>query len=310
MGNSGNNDAATRSPLADLTLFTAQLPTFRQNARNNATNLSYFLSGSVSGASQQYWIDNADNVKNGFWNDTTSSEDGNRRRDQVRMEWAAFVKDDYKITRNLTLNLGLRYEVYGSPYLRSGLTSAALDLGDGLFGASRGAGGQLFNNYLSPGSLFLTGYGSGAAVPLSCQTGVTQSALLPVSNCDPAQQTQIEFVGPNSPNPGKVVIPNDNNNFGPAIGFAWQVPWFGEGKTSIRGGYQVTFGQSSPSGMTLDTLLGSAPGNALGANTVVTDPNIASILATRALNIGDIPILVPVRPFAYRAPRFPSLPGA
>jgi hypothetical protein len=36
------------------------------------------------------------------------------------------------------------------------------------------------------------------------------------------------------------VYPNDYNNFGPAIGFAWNVPWFGEGKTTVRGGYQVT----------------------------------------------------------------------
>jgi hypothetical protein len=270
----------------------------------------YFLSGSVSTATQQYWIDNADNVKNGFWNDTTSGEDGNRRREQVSTEWAAFVKDDYKLTRNVTLNLGLRYEFYGSPYLRSGLTSAAVGLGDGLFGASRGAGGQLFNSFLEPGNLFLTGYGSGAAVPLSCQTGVTQSALLPVSNCDPAQQTLIEFIGPNSPNPGKVAIPNDRNNFGPAIGFAWQVPWFGEGKTSVRGGYQVSFGSAGRDGITLDGLLGSAPGNALTGNTAVTDPAFAAILAgttpsgapARALNLTDIPILVPVRPV--------RLPGA
>src|SRR5206468_2932782 len=30
-------------------------------------------------------------------------------------------------------------------------------------------------------------------------------------------------------------------NVGPAVGFAWQVPWFGEGKTTVRGGYQITY---------------------------------------------------------------------
>ena len=43
----------------------------------------------------------------------------------------------------------------------------------------------------------------------------------------------MEFVGPNSPNPKKTVYPNDYNNFGPAFGFAWNVPWFGEGKTTV-----------------------------------------------------------------------------
>src|SRR5437868_4180290 len=53
--------------------------------------------------------------------------------------------------------------------------------------------------------------------------------------------TQLQFVGKNSPNAGIPWYPNDRNNFGPAVGFAWQVPWFGAGKTTVRGGYQVTY---------------------------------------------------------------------
>jgi hypothetical protein len=53
--------------------------------------------------------------------------------------------------------------------------------------------------------------------------------------------TSFEFIGPNSPHPGSTLFPKDWNNFGPAVGFAWQVPWFGEGKTAVRGGYQVTY---------------------------------------------------------------------
>src|SRR5262249_3707877 len=105
-----------------------------------------------------------------------------------------------------------------------------------------------------------------------------------------------EFVGPNTPNPGKVVIPNDYNNFGPAIGFAWQLPWFGEGKTTLRGGYQITYGGSGRSGSLLDTLLGSAPGNTNAATTQPAGANVASVLATPALNLTDLTTLVPVRP--------------
>src|SRR5688572_32234816 len=53
--------------------------------------------------------------------------------------------------------------------------------------------------------------------------------------------TSIEFVGPNSPNPDKTAYPNDYTNFGPSFAFAWNVPWFGEGRTTVRGGYQITY---------------------------------------------------------------------
>src|SRR5262249_61423973 len=71
--------------------------------------------------------------------------------------------------------------------------------------------------------------------------------------------TTYEFVGPNSPNPGKSLWNSDRNNFGPAIGFAWQVPWFGKGKTTVRGGYQITY-QGGGRSLDLDIALGYAPG--------------------------------------------------
>ena len=52
--------------------------------------------------------------------------------------------------------------------------------------------------------------------------------------------TQTLPVGKNSPNPDQLLYNNDYNNFSPAVGFAWQVPWFGAGKTTVRGGYQLT----------------------------------------------------------------------
>ena len=264
-------------------------------ARSAASNLLYWMSGSVSSVSHPYWIENANDVKNGTWQDVLTVG-GNRRRNQVSTEWAFFAKDDYKVNRRLTLNLGLRWEYYGSPYLRSGFTSAALGLGDGLWGAGQGAGKHFFDSFLTPGGLYLTGYGSSASNPLACVNDVRQSPLLPLSTCDPSKLTQIEFVGPSTPNPGKTVIPNDWNNFGPAVGFAWQVPWFGEGKTTVRGGVQITYGQAGRNGLNIDTLLGSAPGNSITATTTHTDADIQAVLATRALNLTDIAKLAPVRP--------------
>jgi hypothetical protein len=112
--------------------------------------------------------------------------------------------------------------------------------------------------------------------------------------------TNLEFVGPNTPHPGKTVIPNDLNNFAPNVGFAYQAPWLGERGLTIRGGYGITFGSAGRNGIAIDTLLGSAPGNVLTAGTPITDTNIQNVLATRALNLTDLPILVPVTP--SRAP--------
>src|SRR5262249_51142716 len=150
---------------------------------------------------------------------------------------------------------------------RSGLTSTVQDQGNGMFGASRSAaaGGQLLNSWLAPGNLYLANYGNQAATfagglpALSCATGFQQSALLPLSTCDPNTITNIEFVGPKTPNPSKSVAPSDRNNFGPAVGFAWQVPWFGEGKTTVRGGYQVTY-QGGDRSFGYDLAIGYTPG--------------------------------------------------
>src|SRR6185503_17690702 len=102
------------------------------------------------------------------------------------------------------LNLGLRYEYYSPPYITSGLTSTTVDQGYGLFGAIRGAGGSLFDKWLKPGNLYLTGYGnnpsrlaSGRTSFLECASGVQQAGL-PASTCDPKLLTNIEYIGPNS----------------------------------------------------------------------------------------------------------------
>jgi len=297
----GGSQTAFTSPLASAN--NTAYPNTLQTNRTLTANLEYFLAGSVTDATQIFWIDNNNDVVNGTWQNVATEADHRKHRTTVINEWNAFAKDDWKVSKNLTMNIGLRFDYFGSPYFSEGFTSTTVGQGNGLFGIGAPSSGNIFSNWLTPGNVFLTGYGTNPSTPfLSCANGVTQSAALPVSTCDPAKLTTIEFVGPNSPNPDKSVLPNDLNNFGPAVGFSWQVPWFGEGKTTLRGGYQMTYGGSGRLvgggfSNTIEAVAGNSPGAISNGRTVQSE------FASTVLNLSNAYQLVPVRPTN------PALPG-
>jgi len=172
-------------------------------AGNNARmrQLMSFLAGSLSQITQAYYMQNPTKL-DAFEDYRTFPA---RIRDYHENEFSFFFKDDWKALKSLTLNLGLRYDFYGSPYEASGLMPLPVGGGNAIFGIS----GRGFADWMKPGVR--------------------------------GELTTMQFVGKNSPKPGTPWYPNDWNNFGPAVGFAWQVPWFGAGKTTVRGGYQVTY---------------------------------------------------------------------
>jgi hypothetical protein len=171
-----------------------------------ANSLLYFLSGSVDNAFQYYFIQSPNSLDK--W---LSYNDRQRRITEPHQnEFALFFKDNWKIHPRFTLNAGLRYEYYGVPYEGQGLTIRPAGGQDAL--ALFGVSGRSFDRWMRP------------------DNGINIDLL-----------TQVEFVGPKTSKPDQTIYPNDWNNFGPAVGFAWELPWFGKGKTNVRGGYQISY---------------------------------------------------------------------
>src|SRR5439155_442138 len=60
---------------------------------------------------------------------------------------------------------------------------------------------------------------------------------------------------------------NDLNNFAPSVGLAWNVPWFGKGKTVIRSGYGISYEGALRDFIMVDSAIGAVPGiNLTGSN--------------------------------------------
>jgi hypothetical protein len=218
-------------------------------------NLLTFLSGSLSQVSQFYYVQDS-NKLDAFENYLTFPE---RIRDTVQNEGDIFFKDDWKLTKSLTLNLGVRWEYYGVPYEAHGLMPLPVGGSPAIFGIS----GRGFEDWMKPGHR--------------------------------ADETAIEFVGKNSPHSGTPWYANDYNNFGPAVGFAWQVPWFGEGKTTVRGGYQMTFQQGQvPNALTQEN---NVPGSTNNARYTGDSSANAYLDLTKLPSIVPVPnIIKPMQP--------------
>jgi len=213
-----------------------------------------FLSGSIGNVTQNFYLNSSTDLQ---WSDIQSSP--NRLRTTRQNEYSMFAKDDWKVRRNLTLNLGLRWDYYGVPWEANGMTAGLVGGSSAVFGYS----GRSFDDWMTPG-----------------QRG---------------DLTSFEFIGPNSPNPGKTLLPKDWNNVGPAIGFAWQLPWFGEGKTAVRGGYQITYQTRT----TLGAAAVPEPATTSWSGTLADStgrPAYLDLASLQASGSSLVPVFIPVSP--------------
>ena len=152
-------------------------------------------------------------------------EAGMRRiRDIHQREVSWFVKDDWKVGTNLQLALGVRWDWYGVPWDKYGLITGLVGGSEGLWGIS----GKGWDSMYQPGLL-------------------------------KGQLTREVLVGKNSPHPEQKAYRDDFNNFGPAIGVTWAIPYFGKNKTVLRAGYSVSYPRASTLG-TVDTNVGAGTG--------------------------------------------------
>jgi hypothetical protein len=218
-------------------------------------NLLSFLAGSLNQVTQFYYMQDP-NKLDSFESWLTYPQ---RVRDTHRNEFSMFFKDDWKVRTSLTLNLGIRWDYYGSIYDGFGMMPQAIGGGSAIFGVS----GRSWDGFWNPGIR--------------------------------GEPTAFEYVGPNSPNPDKSYFPNDYNNFGPAVGFAWQVPWFGAGKTTVRGGYQITY-NGLPSFNSL-TQTQVTPGSTLAVNYQGDSGANAYLDLTKVSSLVPAPVTVlPMQP--------------
>src|SRR5262245_49547278 len=236
-GNTGNTqttrpqanlgiNTAFPSPIATTQPYAAGMNT---NDVTTANNILAALSGSINSVTETFYINSP--TQQG-WTDYTSTIFF--KRAQHENDWNLFFKDNWKASKNLTLIFGLRYDKYGVVYDEYGLAGR-----------------------------YTSKFGSGAAALFGCSGSSFAVMYQPgAGDCGSASPsiTSTEFVGKGSPNPDKLVHPNDWNNFAPSFGFSWSVPKLRN--TVVRGGYGINY-SAAPDFLAYNSALGSFPGNSL-----------------------------------------------
>lgn len=193
------------------------------------------------------------NANNGY-----SQASRNPQIDVTQNIWGAFVQDNWKATSRLTVNAGVRYDYMAQPIDAAG-----------------------YMNNFNPASYSDSKAPTIANTGLICISG-TCSQVGSNAGQSTSPNSGADIVGPNyingliygTPNAannnqaspfGKAVSTSQKFNFGPRLGFAYDL--FGNGKTAFRGGYGIAYDELEVSQWEI-TGIGSTYGiNPPGAST-------------------------------------------
>jgi hypothetical protein len=185
--------------------------------------------------------------------------------DMRQQQFDIYAQDQFRMRKNLTLSLGLRYSRYAQPIDKNGFLSnfdpAAYD----------------------PLKAPTLNFDGTICATAPCQGPSGPSGQLPNPNYDPLNG--IIIAGQNSPF-GDKIAEDQNKNFAPRVGIAWDP--FNDGKTSVRAGYGI-FYDSGLVGIYEQNIFANPPfaPNVVVNNTSLDDPgsgipaNSTPVLALR-----------------------------
>ncbi len=211
-----------------------QIPGLLPSNESLAEDVLLSLSGSLEYIAQKFEIREPTDTRFLDFRDSWAHSDNppgtnGRLKDWHMNEINFFIKDDWQVTPNFTLNLGVRYDLIRVPYL---LSASGANFTPGLEGGNQTGWGYTgdFDGWMGGGTERL------------------------------GPDTRVVPIGAGSRYPDQGIWEGDHNNWAPAVGFAWSPDFLGGDRTTVRGGYQITYQLPGDSFSWIDVDIGGLPG--------------------------------------------------